>query len=315
MEYLNFLLVHGDFARKGQIVFQDAGSSVMESINELNGVVLEYLIVIVCVVSALLLGVWYNSYYYPHFILGSERSLNYVHKVMRTFVASSKFTHHTFIEIVWTVLPAIILVCIAIPSFTLLYGVDEVRHAAFDIRVIGHQWYWSYDIRSSLLFLDKLAGADANIISFYFDKYELYHETSFESFPVGESDLGLGKSALSDFKYGGLRNLDVDVRVVVPVKQHINVVVTASDVLHSWAVPSLGVKVDAIPGRLNQTSMFIKRPGVYYGQCSEICGINHGFMPIVVQALSFENYSRFMKMLHSVDYNNARAVYENRPLF
>jgi cytochrome c oxidase subunit 2 len=168
--------------------------------------------------------------------------------------------HGTALEIIWTVTPALILLVIAVPSFALLYSVDEIIEPAITIKAVGHQWYWSYE------FTDY-ATEEGEMINF--DSYML------------PSD---------DLPQGALRLLEVDNRVVLPVKTHIRVIVTAADVLHCGGIRSLGIKLDGCPGRLNQTSMFIKREGVYYGQCSEICGVNHGFMPIVVEAVSLEDY-------------------------
>jgi cytochrome c oxidase subunit 2 len=171
-----------------------------------------------------------------------------------------KIIHGTTIEIVWTIAPSLILVLIAIPSFALLYSLDEVVDPAVTIKAIGHQWYWSYEY-------SDYSQSD-------------YQSIAFDSYMIPEDDLELGQ----------LRLLEVDNRVVVPVNTHIRLIITAADVLHSWAVPSLGVKCDAIPGRLNQIPVFLKREGVFYGQCSELCGTNHAFMPIVVEAVSLENY-------------------------
>ena len=175
----------------------------------------------------------------------------FVHKFLR---------HGTLIEIIWTITPAFVLIAIAFPSFQLLYLMDEVIDPAITIKAIGHQWYWSYEY------------------SDYVNKNNEFLE--FDSYMVPTDELN----------EGDLRLLEVDNRIIVPIQTHIRVVVTAADVLHSWAVPSLGVKIDCVPGRLNQTSMIIKREGVYYGQCSEICGVQHGFMPIVIQAVPVENY-------------------------
>jgi len=168
--------------------------------------------------------------------------------------------HGTVLEIVWTVTPALILMVVAVPSFALLYSVDELIDPAITIKAVGHQWYWSYEF-------SDYATEGGEIINF--DSYMLPTE---------------------DLDKGQLRLLEVDERVVLPINTHIRVIVTAADVLHSWAIPSLGVKLDGCPGRLNQTSLFIKRPGVYYGQCSEICGVNHGFMPIVIEAVALDDY-------------------------
>ena len=149
---------------------------------------------------------------------------------------------------------------IAVPSFSLLYSVDEIIDPAITLKVIGHQWYWSYE----------------------YSDYVTQHGDSieFDSYMIPESDL----------QQGQLRLLEVDNRLVLPVNTHIRVVVTSTDVLHCCAIPSFATKLDACPGRLNQTSLYIKREGTYYGQCSEICGINHGFMPIVVDAVSLNDY-------------------------
>lgn len=168
--------------------------------------------------------------------------------------------HGETIEIIWTVTPAFILRCIGVPSFTLLYSRDEVIDPAVTLKAIGHQWYWTYEY-------SDYATEDGD--SIIFDSYRVPTE---------------------DLEEGGLRLLEVDNRVVLPVNTHIRVLVTAADVLHCWAVPSLGVKIDGCPGRLNQVALFIKREGTFYGQCSELCGVNHGFRPIVVDAVSEEKY-------------------------
>ena len=156
---------------------------------------------------------------------------------------------------------------IAVPSFALLYSMDEMIDPAITLKVVGHQWYWSYEY------------------SDYNHTVEDSEGINFDSYMIAEEDLTTG----------GFRLLEVDHRVVLPVETHIRVLVTAADVLHSWAIPSFGIKVDACPGRLNQTSMFIKREGTFYGQCSEICGVNHGFMPIAIDAVSLEDYATYIE--------------------
>jgi cytochrome c oxidase subunit 2 len=177
------------------------------------------------------------------------------------------FTHSTVLEIVWTVVPALVLMVIAVPSFALLYSMDEMIDPAITLKVVGHQWYWSYEY------------------SDYNHTTEGNEGINFDSYMIAEEDLTTG----------GFRLLEVDHRVVLPVETHIRVLVTAADVLHSWAIPSFGIKVDACPGRLNQTSLFIKREGTFYGQCSEICGTNHGFMPIAIDAVSLEDYATYLE--------------------
>jgi len=178
-----------------------------------------------------------------------------------TNTKSEMFVHSTLLEIVWTVIPALVLLVIAVPSFALLYSMDEMIDPALTLKVVGHQWYWSYE------YSDYITSLSLDSINF--DSYMV---------------------PIQSLSKGNLRLLEVDNRIVLPINTHIRVIVTAADVLHSWAIPSFGVKVDACPGRLNQTSLFIKREGIYYGQCSEICGVNHGFMPIVVRAVDLKSY-------------------------
>lgn len=177
---------------------------------------------------------------------------------------SGGINHHTPIEIAWTVAPALILMLIAVPSFALLYSVEEFVEPSLTVKCTGHQWYWCYEY-------SNCKNAD---IAEHIDGFK------FESYMVPTSDL----------EAGNLRLLEVDNRLLLPINAHIQVTVTAADVLHCWAVPALGIKIDACPGRLNQTSIFIKRGGVFYGQCSEICGVNHGFMPIVVGGVEMKEF-------------------------
>lgn len=177
-----------------------------------------------------------------------------------------KYSNHgTLIEVIWTVTPALILVAIAFPSFKLLYLMDEVISPTRTIKVSGHQWYWNYE------YSDFVQEAGEPI--------------EFDSYRLPDSDL----------QVGDLRLLDVDNRLVVPTDTTIRFIITGKDVIHDFAVPSLGLKIDAIPGRLNQVSTIIQREGLYYGQCSELCGVGHGFMPIVVEAVSHDNYLRWLE--------------------
>nr|QXT44377.1 cytochrome c oxidase subunit 2 [Apicotermes arquieri]QXT44494.1 cytochrome c oxidase subunit 2 [Apicotermes arquieri] len=159
------------------------------------------------------------------------------------------------IETVWTIAPAVILVFIAMPSLRLLYLMDEIHNPALTLKAIGHQWYWSYE-------------------------YSDFTKLEFDSYMVQQED-----SQMNTF-----RLLDTDNRIVLPMNSPIRMIVTAADVLHSWTVPSLGVKTDATPGRLNQVSFSINRPGILYGQCSEICGANHSFMPIAIESVSTNQF-------------------------
>lgn len=172
-----------------------------------------------------------------------------------------KFTHSSLLEIVWTIIPAVILVIIAIPSFALLYSLDEIIDPVITLKVIGHQWYWSYEYSDYA----SLKGGE----TLAFDSY---------------------MTPTTDLVFGAFRLLEVDNRVILPINTHIRVLVTAADVIHNWAIPSLGIKIDATPGRLSQVSLFIKREGTYYGMCSEICGVNHAFMPIVVKGITTDEF-------------------------
>nr|QSH90944.1 cytochrome c oxidase subunit II [Triatoma dimidiata] len=164
------------------------------------------------------------------------------------------------IELIWTILPAFTLIFIALPSLHILYLMDEMNNPAVTIKSIGHQWYWSYE-------------------------YSDFHNVEFDSYMKPNNEL-----EMSDF-----RLLDVDNRAVLPMNTQIRLLVTAADVLHSWTIPSLGVKIDGTPGRLNQGSILINRPGLLFGQCSEICGANHSFMPIVVESVSMNQFINWLK--------------------
>nr|WNH36581.1 cytochrome c oxidase subunit II [Nasutitermes sp. 3 MLW-2023a] len=166
------------------------------------------------------------------------------------------------IETLWTIAPAIILVFIAIPSLRLLYLMDEIHNPAMTLKTVGHQWYWSYE-------------------------YSDFTKLEFDSYMVQQDDQPTN----------AFRLLDTDNRVVLPMNSPIRMIVTAADVLHSWTVPSLGVKTDATPGRLNQISFSINRPGILYGQCSEICGANHSFMPIVIESVSTNQFINWVSKM------------------
>jgi cytochrome c oxidase subunit 2 len=176
---------------------------------------------------------------------------------------SYKVHHHSLIEIIWTTVPALILCVIAVPSFTLLYSLDEIVEPSLTIKAIGRQWYWSYEYGDY--------ASDNDLVG---------NGITFDSNILQDDDLELGQ----------LRMLDVDNRLVLPVNKHIRLLTSAGDVIHSFAVPSLGIKLDAIPGRLNQTMVFIKRQGVFYGQCSELCGASHSMMPIALEAVQEQDY-------------------------
>ena len=179
---------------------------------------------------------------------------------------SNKYLNHgTLIELIWTITPALILVLIAFPSFKLLYLMDEVTDPSLSVLAEGHQWYWSYEYPDFL-------NSDGDFVEF-------------DSYLVPESDL----------EDGALRMLEVDNRVILPEITHTRFILTAADVIHSFAVPALGIKCDAYPGRLNQFSVLINRLGTFYGQCSEICGILHSSMPIVIESVSLLKFLSWLQ--------------------
>jgi cytochrome c oxidase subunit 2 len=234
--------INSDAAQNWQFGFQDPASPIMQGIIDLHHDIMTIMVFI------LLFVVW--------MLLRSITCFDVSKSPM-----PSRFTHGTAIEIAWTLTPSLILVLIAIPSFSLLYSTDELNEPALTLKVMGHQWYWTYEYSD---YVDTLGNS-----------------VIFDSYMISEDDL----------ENGQLRLLEVDNRVVLPAQTHIRVIISSADVLHCWAVPALGVKCDAVPGRLNQVSVFMDREGVFYGQCSEICGANHAFMPIVVESTSVENFS------------------------
>lgn len=170
---------------------------------------------------------------------------------------SGKILHHPHLEFIWTVVPTLILINMAVPTFGLLYNMDLIIDPKINLKVIGNQWYWQYE-SSDFLWAPQ--------------------EFGFDSYMVQTAELSKGERRL----------LEVDNFLVLPTSMEIRLLITAKDVLHSFALPSLGVKLDACPGRLNSTSINFKIPGTYIGQCSELCGPNHGFMPINITSLPME---------------------------
>nr|AAD15705.1 cytochrome oxidase subunit II [Papilio palamedes] len=210
---------------------QNSASPLMEQIIFFHDHTLIILIMITILVGYLMINLFFNKYI-NRFLLEGQ-----------------------MIELIWTIIPTITLIFIALPSLRLLYLLDELNNPLITLKSIGHQWYWSYEY------------SDFNNVEF--DSYMIQYD----------------KSNLNNF-----RLLDVDNRIVLPMNNQIRIMVTAADVIHSWTVPSLGVKIDANPGRLNQTNLFINRPGIFFGQCSEICGANHSFMPILIESISIKNF-------------------------
>jgi cytochrome c oxidase subunit 2 len=240
--------------------FQDSATPIMEGIVDLHNYIFFYLILIFVFVFWMFASILWDFVWIPRYSQGL--TLNQAGLYQKDMFAIKSLTHSSILEVVWTLTPSVILMFIAVPSFALLYAMDEVLHPAITFKAIGHQWYWSYEFSD-------------------------YLETSPIAF---DSNL----TYQDELQKGEFRLLSVDNPIILPTGTHIRVIITSMDVLHSWAVPSLGVKVDGCPGRLNQAFFFLKRQGVFYGQCSELCGVNHGFMPIVVKAVSMQDYTTWI---------------------
>lgn len=228
-------------AKPWQMTFQEAASPVMEQVDSFHDLLFWIITAITLFVLFLLIYV----------IVKFNEKANPV---------PSKTTHNTFIEVVWTVVPILILIVIAVPSFKLLFFQDRHENPDMTLKVVGHQWYWSY-------------------------QYPDHGDFGFDSQMIQTEDL----------KPGQPRLLSVDNFVVLPVDTNIRVLQTADDVIHNWAMPAFGLKLDAVPGRTNENWVRITKPGDYYGQCSELCGIGHAFMPIHVKAVSKEEFAVWVK--------------------
>nr|AAT98383.1 cytochrome c oxidase subunit II [Paratanytarsus hyperboreus] len=215
---------------------QDSNSPIMEQLNFFHDHSLLILILVTTLVGYLMFMLFFN-------------------KLNNRFLL-----HGQTIEMIWTILPAIVLLFIAFPSLRILYLLDEINNPSISLKTIGHQWYWSYE-------------------------YSDFNNIEFDSYMMKEN------------LTNSFRLLDVDNRIILPTNNQIRILVTATDVLHSWTIPSLGVKIDANPGRLNQTNFFINRPGLFFGQCSEICGANHSFMPIVIESVPTNFFIKWIKKM------------------
>lgn len=225
----------------GQLLFQDASSPIILQLISFHDHTLIILTLVITVVSYALYVVIVNKFTNRYLIEAQQ------------------------IETIWTILPAIILLFLALPSLRLLYLTDEISNPRITLKAIGHQWYWRYE-------------------------YTDFIDIEIDSYITPTPDLSPG-----DF-----RLLEVDNRVVLPIQIEIRVLVTAADVIHAWTVPSLGVKVDAVPGRLNQLGFTINQPGVFYGQCSEICGANHSFIPISIESVNIKSFISWISKFNSL---------------
>jgi cytochrome c oxidase subunit 2 len=291
------------------IGFQEPATPVMEGIIDLHNYIFFYLTLILGFVLFIFIDIFIQ-----HIEIFRATTLpvgcEFSPKLRKVFLHLNKVNHATNLEIIWTTIPSIILVFIAIPSLALLYSMDELLQPQLTFKATGYQWYWTYEfsdtfVKEGLLlsFVNNAADEDyldAEIINKLFTDYrkEEYAHLLIESYILPTEELDMNKHH---------RLLSTDHIVVLPVETHIRLLVTGADVLHSWAVPSLGVKIDAVPGRLNQVAIYLKKQGTFYGQCSESCGANHAFMPIVVKSVSLNNffewlhlsiYSRWSKSLY-----------------
>lgn len=224
-----------------QIGFQNSATPSMEKIVALHDFILVMITGIVIFVTFLLVYVClrYNAKANP---------------------VPNKFSHNITIEVVWTIIPVLLLIAIAVPSFKTLYYIEHTPKADLTVKAVGHQWYWHY------IYPDN-GGFE------------------YDSYMVQEKDL----------KPGDHRLLEVDNRVVIPAGKVVKILTTGADVIHSFAVPAFGIKIDSVPGRTNETWVKVDEPGVYYGQCSELCGANHGFMPIAVEVVPEEDFNRWVE--------------------
>nr|YP_009995365.1 cytochrome c oxidase subunit II [Ochthebius griotes]QNP09781.1 cytochrome c oxidase subunit 2 [Ochthebius griotes] len=218
---------------------QDSASPLMEQLIYFHDHTLLILLMITVLVGYLMISLFFNKLNYRFLLEGQ------------------------MIELIWTILPAITLIFIALPSLNLLYLLDEINNPMVSIKSIGHQWYWSYE-------------------------YTDFKNIEFDSYMI----------PMNEMKMNNFRLLDVDNRIILPYNAQIRMMVTAADVLHSWTIPSMSVKIDATPGRLNQINFLMNRAGLFFGQCSEICGANHSFMPIVIESISPMFFIKWISMMN-----------------
>jgi len=247
------------------IGFQDSATPIMEGIVDLHNHIFFFAVLIIFFV----IKIFYDIVYKNGFLMYNIKKNEYINesiffKSYQINKVGIAVNHNSILEIIWTIIPILILIFIAIPSFVLLYSMDEIVSPILTLKAIGHQWYWSYEYSNLIL---------GSLINVEFDSYMV---------------------ATNDLKIGQFRLLTVDNEVVLPINVNLRIITTSTDVLHSWSVNSLGVKMDAVPGRLSQSIIYIKRSGIFYGQCSELCGVNHGFMPIVIKAVNFNDYIKYI---------------------
>nr|UYR45759.1 cytochrome c oxidase subunit 2 [Merostenus sp.] len=221
----------------GQYMFQDANSYIMENLIMFHDHAMMVIVMIIILISYIMIYMLAN-------------------KLINRFMLEGQM-----IEMIWTIIPIMMLLFLAIPSLKILYMIDEVNNPTMTVKSMGHQWYWSYEFND-------------------------FNSLNFDSFMLN----------LESMKNNEFRLLDVDNRLVLPLDNQIRMLVSSADVIHSFALPVLGVKIDAVPGRINQISLKINRPGIFYGQCSEICGVNHSFMPIVLESTKLDYFLNWINI-------------------
>nr|YP_009564767.1 cytochrome c oxidase subunit II [Henosepilachna vigintioctopunctata]QAY82218.1 cytochrome c oxidase subunit II [Henosepilachna vigintioctopunctata] len=213
---------------------QDSSSYLLEQLSFFHDHTLLILTMITCLVGYMMMSLMFNNFNYRFLLEGQT------------------------IELIWTLMPALTLILIALPSLKLIYIIDEIRNPMLTLKTLGHQWYWSYEY------------SDFNSIEF--DSYMIPTNNNFN-----------------------FRLIETDNRTILPFETQIRLLVSSTDVIHSWTIPSTGIKIDASPGRLNQMSFTLNRTGLFYGQCSEICGMNHSFMPISIESISPNMFIKWLK--------------------
>nr|UUF67556.1 cytochrome c oxidase subunit II [Hierodula longa] len=218
-------------ATYANLSLQDSASPLMEQLMYFHDHSMFIIMMIVTTVAYMILSLMTNKFIDRHVMDGQ------------------------YLEILWTVLPAVVLIFIALPSLRILYLIDENSNPTLTLKTIGHQWYWSYE-------------------------YSDFNDVEFDSYMIPQNEM-------NSFN---IRLLEVDNRTTLPMNTLTRILITSEDVIHSWTIPSIGVKADATPGRLNQATFWFNRPGVFYGQCSEICGANHSFMPIMIESTSTNDF-------------------------
>jgi cytochrome c oxidase subunit 2 len=267
-----------DQPREWQLNLQESASPLMDRIHSFHNLLLYIIFGVSAFVLVLLVWVIirYNA---------------------RANPTPSKTTHNTLIEVVWTVVPILILVVIAVPSFRLLYYSDKATEATVTIKARGHQWYWSYIYEAS--YEVDAQGKPVLKEGKPVDRLDKARFVFESRIACRGANSDTDKKNCADFERAHgrkpVRLLDVDNEIVIPVGTQVRVLVQGMDVIHSFAMPAMGSKVDANPGRINETWIYAKKPGMYYGQCSELCGADHGFMPIAVRAVPRDEYEKWLE--------------------